>query len=156
MGDSERRIAARHRVTFGAVCDDGEVMRSGRVLDLSLTGAFLHTDTPLPIGAEFVLFPLDEAADELFEIRARVVRHVAAADITQAPGVGVNFLEVGPTQRRAIKRMMAALPRTSSRSLTQMPVMRDVDPRLDAVDENGPNPAWARIGIRMFASRRAG
>lgn len=157
MDDPERRIAIRRRVTFGAACDDGDGMRSGRVLDLSLTGAFIHMTERPPMGTELVLFPLDHAAEGLFEIRARVVRHVVSPDLCQAPGVGVEFVGMGTREHRALRRLMAELPATSSASLTHMPVMRELP-----LDEGGrladpaANRAWARIGVRMFKSRRAG
>ena len=65
---SERRIAERSRVTFGMVCDAGASMSSGRVLDLSMTGAFIHTDQPLPIGTLVTLFPVGDAGDDLFPL----------------------------------------------------------------------------------------
>ena len=70
----DRRVAERTRVTFGMVCDAGASMTTGRVLDLSLTGAFIHTDKLLPIGTLVTLFPVGDAGDELFEIDAEVVR----------------------------------------------------------------------------------
>ena len=95
----DRRVAERTRVTFGMVCDAGASMTTGRVLDLSLTGAFIHTDKLLPIGTLVTLFPVGDAGEELFEIDAEVVRVRQGTSESDPPGMGVRFSEVSEDYR---------------------------------------------------------
>lgn len=123
----DRRVAERTRVTFGMVCDAGASMTTGRVLDLSLTGAFIHTDKLLPIGTLVTLFPVGDAGDELFEIDAEVVRVRQGTSESDPPGMGVRFSEVSEDEMEALRALIGNMPQTAASSLTHMPVMRGTD-----------------------------
>ena len=133
---SERRIAERSRVTFGMVCDAGASMSSGRVLDLSMTGAFIHTDQPLPIGTLVTLFPVGDAGDDLFEIDAKVVRVCKGSSEEDPPGMGVHFDIANEEDQRALSALLAKMPETQPSSLTHMPVMRGTDLSDEEGDES--------------------
>ena len=144
----ERRVAERSRVTFGMVCDAGASMSSGRVLDLSMTGAFIHTDNVLPIGTLVTLFPVGEAGDELFEIDARVVRVSRGTSADDPPGMGVHFDEIGEEEQRALAALLGNMPETSDMSLTHMPIVRATD----LSDEEGERSQLKSM-LRRFRRR---
>ena len=123
----ERRVAERSRVTFGMVCDAGASMSSGRVLDLSMTGAFIHTDQPLPLGTLVTLFPVGDAGDDLFEIDAKVVRISQGTSAEDPPGMGVHFDISSEDDKQALAALLNKMPETGASSLTHMPIMRGTD-----------------------------
>ena len=145
-GGTERRIAPRVDVTFSTLVDPGEGMFTGNVIDLSVTGAFVHTDRTRPVGTLLTLFPLGDADVDLFEIRAQVMRVVDGRD-GRPPGLGVRFASMSKRDRLAIAKLMRLLPRTSGESLTHM--------RQEAVADEAPanNRPWMRIGLRMMRAR---
>jgi hypothetical protein len=90
--DSKR--AERHRTEFKLIYDDGESFTAGRVRDVSETGLFLETAQPAPIGTVLTLFPVDAATQDLYEIRAEVVRHVPEnPDASELGGMGLRFVD---------------------------------------------------------------
>lgn len=123
----DRRVAERTRVTFGMVCDAGASMTTGRVLDLSVTGAFIHTDKVLPVGTLVTLFPVGDAGEELFEIDATVVRVRQGTNEDDPPGMGVQFSGVSEDELAALHALIGSMPETQASSLTHMPIIRGTD-----------------------------
>ncbi len=146
---SERRIAERSRVTFGMVCDAGASMSSGRVLDLSMTGAFIHTDQPLPIGTLVTLFPVGDAGDDLFEIDAKVVRVCKGTSEDDPPGMGVHFDISSEEDKLALASLIAKMPTTGASSLTHMPIVRSTDLSDEEGDESRLKSMLRRLRRRM-------
>lgn len=96
--DSKR--AARHPAEFKLIYDDGESFTAGRVRDVSETGLFLETAQPAPIGTVLTLFPVEAATQDIYEIRAEVVRHVPEnPDASELGGMGLRFVD--PDEMRA-------------------------------------------------------
>lgn len=90
--DSKR--AARHRMEFKLIYDDGESFTAGRVRDVSGTGLFLETAQPAPIGTVLTLFPVDAATQDIYEIHAEVVRHIPEnPDASELGGMGLRFID---------------------------------------------------------------
>jgi hypothetical protein len=145
----ERRIAERSRVTFGMVCDAGASMCSGRVLDLSMTGAFIHTDQTHPIGTLVTLFPVGDAGDDLFEIDAKVVRLSKGTSEDDPPGMGVHFDIVSDEDKQALSTLLAKMPDTGVSSLTHMPVMRGTDLSDEEGDESRLKSMLRRLRRRI-------
>lgn len=113
----EHRRAQRHRVRFKMVFDDGQTYSAGYVRDISRTGLFLETASPLPVGSEVRLEPVD-AQDALFEVAARVVRVVETDEpIPEAEthvndgqvGMGLEFLALDDEASEGIEQMVATL-----------------------------------------------
>ncbi len=113
----ENRRAERHKVRFKMVFDDGNTYSAGYVRDISRTGLFLETASPLPIGSEVRLEPVD-AQDALFEVGARVIRVVE--DLEPIPeaethendgqvGMGLEFYDLDGEASDAIENMILTL-----------------------------------------------
>lgn len=113
----EHRRAERHRVRFKMVFDDGQTYSAGYVRDISRTGIFLETASPLPVGSEVRLEPVDQQ-DALFEVAARVIRVVEAEEpIPDAEthlndgqvGMGLEFLALDGEAGDGIEQMVLRL-----------------------------------------------
>ncbi len=111
-GDSERDepneleppTERRHggRVTINKQFDSFDQFVQEYVTNLSGTGAFVRTDTPLPVGTEVALkFSVVLDGIETIECLGVVVR---VAD--DPPGMGVVFKELGAYSRKLIERML--------------------------------------------------
>ncbi len=97
---------------------DSAVMLLAKLRDLSENGAFVATDSPLPVGSFVTLeFGLQPGKGEVRVLG--VVRWVEAKE--PGPGMGVQFLEVSTTDRRNLRdyvderildEMVRALTRT--------------------------------------------
>jgi Tfp pilus assembly protein PilZ len=79
-----------------------------RVLDLSLTGAFVETTNAPPVGSPVALLLRPEPGAEGVALRGRVVNVVRPSERAHAPGVGVAF-ETPPVH---IARQLAGLIET--------------------------------------------
>ena len=74
------------------------------VSDLSETGVFVHTDDPLPLGAEIELkFTVQLEEPVLFLGRGRVVRHGSGHEPN---GMGVEFIELDDTAQDVLQKLM--------------------------------------------------
>ena len=113
----ELRRAERHRIRFKMVFDDGETYSAGYVRDISRTGLFLETASPLPVDSEVRLEPVDQQ-DALFEVSARVVRVVESDEpIPDAEthvddgqiGMGLEFLALDGDAQDSIDMMIQKL-----------------------------------------------
>lgn len=93
------------------------------VSDLSESGCFVHTDDPLPLGADIELkFTVQIEEPVLFEGRGRVVRHAVAGEPT---GMGVEFLELDDTARDVLQKLLLKAEADRAR-----PTMAHTDPGL--------------------------
>lgn len=108
---SEQRRDERHRVRFHLVYDDGSSFNAGTVHDVSVSGLFLETALPLPLGSEVCLTPVGEG-HELFEVKARVMRCVpySAGVMADRPaGMGLQFLDLSDSERDRVVSLIRAL-----------------------------------------------
>jgi hypothetical protein len=82
------QVARSHRyeLRFQAAFDDGEVYQTGPVRDLSTSGCFIETESPLPAGRKVRVIPLTTGDDELCELVGEVTR------VEGNSGMGVRFL----------------------------------------------------------------
>lgn len=110
----EGRIPASLRLRYRS--------RSGEVTaytkDLSPHGTFIKTTAPLALGARLKVTLHLLKKDAPITLNAEVMRVVRpAADGHLLPGMGVRFLEVTPSERRALERFInerLSGPRTGS------------------------------------------
>ena len=138
----EHRRAERHRIRFKMVFDDGQTYSAGYVRDISRTGIFLETASPLPVGSEVRLEPVDQQ-DALFEVAARVVRVVEAdepiPDAETHPndgqiGMGLEFLALDGEAGDGIEQMVLRLEEAQSREMKT----GSLDPFLGVYVEDAP------------------
>lgn len=138
----ELRRAERHKVRFKMVFDDGQTYSAGYVRDISRTGLFLETASPLPVGSEVRLEPVEQT-DALFEVSARVVRvaqndepmpdaetHVNDGQV----GMGLEFLGLDGPAGDAIEKMVDALEAAQLRTASS----GNLDPLLGVYVEDAP------------------
>jgi two-component system, response regulator RegA len=76
--------------------------------DLSVSGAFLETQGPLPVGTEIQLALL--LGDETLHVRARVVR-IQEPSWANVAGVGVRFDELPDAARRSLEARIESATR---------------------------------------------
>lgn len=131
----------RHAVTFRVVCDDGEIYTDATVLNVSESGAFLHTRKLLPVGSEITISPIGDAARYVFELTGKVVRHVPAKD-GSVPGMGIQFQELDEDDVEGLRIFFEEMPPTGPESLTDMPVER-------AEDNSQTSLAHMRMRVRL-------
>jgi hypothetical protein len=105
-GDLEPITERRHggRVTINKQFDSFDQFVREYVANLSGTGAFVRTDTPLPVGTEIALkFSVVLDGVETVEGVGVVVRVES-----DPPGMGVVFKELGAYSQKLIERMLLA------------------------------------------------
>ncbi len=103
MGDRQHE-----RVTINKEFDSFDQFIEEYVTNISRSGAFIKTDTPLPIGTEVNLrFTVIMDDIESIEGVGRVVRVE-----TDPPGMGVVFLELSSYSKNLIEKLLTA--KTSS------------------------------------------
>ncbi len=147
--DSERRVATRHRVTFKVVCDDDNSFVHGTVLDVSTTGAFVHTTTFLPIDTELTLTPLEGAGEILFDLRAKVSRIEDDGSSGRPTGMGLHFLEVDEELRVELGRLCDEMPASEpSVSYAHLPIV--------VVPQGEAEPVSPRLRMRARILARGG
>ena len=106
MGADKRR-SDRHHVRFRLVYDDGESYNAGIVRDLSVSGVFLETADPLPVGTDVTISSLEVEDDLAFEVAARVVRvEPPDEDRLDAPGLGFQFVHLDDEQKDFLLRFI--------------------------------------------------
>ncbi|MFO0597592.1 MAG: PilZ domain-containing protein [Myxococcaceae bacterium] len=90
---------------------DGTTIGTMQVTDISKGGMFLSTTLPLPPVFSRVKITVPSAGN--LEVLAEVVRHVPA-DQAKAwgmpPGLGVQFIDVTPSLREDLNRLVQGLP----------------------------------------------
>ena len=90
------------RVTINKEFDSFDQFIQEYVTNISRTGAFIKTDTPLPIGTEVNLrFTVIMDDIETIEGLGRVVRVE-----TNPPGMGVVFLELSKYSAQLIEKLL--------------------------------------------------
>lgn len=118
MQPGEMRRSERHALQFRIVYDDGNTYYVGVVDDISDTGMLLETPEMLPIGAVVRLEPVDPEEDALFELNARVVRHLAPDDLVRRVsadgghglvGLGLEFVDLDSEEQAAVHAMIRHL-----------------------------------------------
>lgn len=92
------------RLTINKEFDSFDQFIQEYVTNISRTGAFIKTDTPLPIGTEVNLrFTVIMDDIETIEGLGQVVRVE-----TNPPGMGVVFLELSGYSQRLIEKLLTA------------------------------------------------
>ncbi len=119
MPVGELRRSARHDLRFRVVYDDGGSYSVGVVDDLSENGMLIETAELLPIGKIVVLEPVEAEEDELFELRAQVVRHLRPDELTRSvpgsegihglSGMGLEFIGLGTSGHDRIQDLIGRL-----------------------------------------------
>lgn len=105
-GSEESAAERRHggRVTINKQFDSFDQFVSEYVTNLSGSGAFIRTDSPLPVGTEVNLkFSVLLDGVETVEGVGVVVRVE-----NDPPGMGVVFRELGVYSQRLIERLLVA------------------------------------------------
>lgn len=113
---------------------------TGRVVDLSVGGAFVETGAPHPPVGEVCPLELTDA-DDRARIEARVVFHLPegrAAAFGRMAGFGVHFVSLSPAAREALSHVIARLavgtdaPGAERRFERRLPVRLALDLRTEA------------------------
>ena len=110
--------------------DTGESFMHGRVLDVSVGGAFVHTRKMIPVGTAVTITPVEEATDHVFELRAKVVRHVQGGTLEDPPGVGLQFIRPGLPEVVGLLKLFGDMPETRKHFLEDLAVAEDRPGRL--------------------------
>lgn len=104
MAEGKRRGADRVRVN--REFDTIEEFISEYVSDISQSGVFIRSDDPLPAGTKVDLrFTVIDEDMETIEGIGEVTR-VVPPGTSQAPGMGVVFLELTTTSQRLVQRLL--------------------------------------------------
>jgi Tfp pilus assembly protein PilZ len=102
------RVAAPDRIEVKV--EEREDLKELWVRDISRGGIFVQTETPPPFGQ-----PIEvriETRDGTISLQGQVVHVVdakAAATSGMTPGVGVQFVNLGPEQRKAIQDLIEGI-----------------------------------------------
>jgi c-di-GMP-binding flagellar brake protein YcgR len=101
MADTERRKAWRSGLVLD-VWYEGDGMRGEtHICDLSVTGAYIETRTPLPAGTTFrLIFALPDS--HVIETEATVVH------IHRGNGMGIKFTSLSMDQSNRIRQFIRA------------------------------------------------
>ncbi len=83
--------------------------KTGRAVELSADGLFLHTDDLLPEGSMMTLRLRLPGAARAFTVLGRVAR-VVLGGLTRSPGMGIRFLDIRPGDRDRIAEYVALRP----------------------------------------------
>lgn len=110
MGQDQRGFD-RHDVRFKLVYDDGDSFNAGLVHDLSESGVFLETLTPVAVNTKVRLSSLDIDDEHAFEVDAQVTRVVEdnPEDPSVIPGMGLVFMDLKDRQRGQLRALITRL-----------------------------------------------
>ena len=106
MGEAqniERRV--RRRTLWRAIREDPIAESAWSIRDVSISGAFLETDAPLPVGSELELALIFGTA--VTYVTARLVR-VQEPAWGQVGGVGIAFTRLRGDSRQFLESYVAA------------------------------------------------
>lgn len=100
------RVSPRARVEGGAAYLSSQRVLISREADISMTGVFVATTNPDPVGTQAsVRFEHDQ---ESIEFDAEVVRVSFVSDLQgRGRGMGLRFLDMGSEQRRFLAEYVA-------------------------------------------------
>lgn len=101
----EARVASRVPVRVHVEYDDLDDFLDDYTANVSLGGMFVERDDPLHLGTRFRLklrIPNRSRAVETFG----TVRWVVRSEDGLTPGMGIQFDELSPTDRRAVERWL--------------------------------------------------
>ena len=101
MADSERRRAWRTGLVLDVWYEGESVRGETRISDLSITGAYIETITPLPVGTTFkLIFALPDS--QVIETEGTV------AHSQRGTGMGIRFTSLSPAQTNYIRQFIRA------------------------------------------------
>lgn len=109
---AERRSFTRVASQLEAVCERAGEVSIGILCDLTLEGAFLHSDAAANAGDEVHLRVVGTPASDTVVLRARVVR---LADGGEKRGFGIRFLAMDLQARQAIANYLLVRTAPNSR-----------------------------------------
>jgi hypothetical protein len=106
MVEQDRRKHPRVPVHIDIAYDNDVVLTQANLTDLSLGGANVFTDVPLPVGTQLSLW--FRAADPGFELKGRVLRVTEEDpdDETARPGMGVQFFGISPEEEETMQELI--------------------------------------------------
>lgn len=104
MTDDTKRGAKR--ITINGEFGGMEQAIGEYVTDISRTGVFIRTDTPLPIGT-YVELKFSVVDDDLHVLEGvgKVMR-VVTAEESDKPGMGLVFLDLTPDSQRVLNNLV--------------------------------------------------
>lgn len=101
MADTERRRAWRSGLVLDVWYEGEGVPGETRISDLSVTGAYVETRTPLPAGTTFrLIFALPDG--HIIETEGTVVHS------RRGNGMGIKFTSLSPEQSNNIRQFIRA------------------------------------------------
>ena len=100
----EKRKHPRVDFSIQAVFETGEHVRTDhQCKDISMSGIFLRTREPLPVGTEGNLFLLLQCGEERIEVRAQCrVTRVVGVESGRPFGMGLEYVSLDPDSSIAL------------------------------------------------------
>lgn len=111
----DRRRAARSTLTVRIDYATVDEIFSEFTRDINEGGLFIETEKPHLPGTEVSMQFHLPGSDEVVETVGRVVRVSSGDDVGAAPGMGIEFDELHPDDRKKIDRIVRALRSDGSR-----------------------------------------
>ena len=92
MLGKERRLQPRVEVRWPVSMSTSEGTATGETKDISMQGAFIYCNKPLPVAERFILNLRAPAAS--MQIMAQIVwtNNLTSDEATERPGMGVRFI----------------------------------------------------------------
>lgn len=103
----ERGVNPRGRITLSLPVEYvfAESNRDGKLLNISTTGTYLHTDTEMLVGSKVVLRFSLPGSERVFEVKGRVTRTTADSERKSLfSGCGIKFTSIGSEETRELER----------------------------------------------------
>jgi uncharacterized protein (TIGR02266 family) len=108
------RLHRRLELAFCPADSDSDVLITASTRDISVGGAFIEHDRPLPIGTELYVELYVPTAEEPLELDAEVRWIVPPGDDDTVPGMGVAFLDLSVDALLMLNEYFASLTGTDS------------------------------------------
>jgi len=101
MKDKDRRQQTRVPTSLEIMSSHGGIFSSSRITNLSIGGAFITTNNPLPIDETFTMQLQLPEVDAIMTFDAQVVWTKSVSDAASA-GMGIQFTNILPEHQEKL------------------------------------------------------